>query len=412
MWCPTSAPSTRCRHAASRPTRCAGAPRRSDRWPSWNTCWWPPRWPRAGWSRSPTTRAPTACGAHPHEPGYRVLDGLRATLNFERFGLAEGQPGRPVGLLRRRAGQRVGGRGARRVRPRAQHRRRRAGLAGGQPGQHLPPAQRLPPGGTARAGGLRAGQDLPRPEPGDRGARHRGRPRAAGPAGAHDHRSRRSSGCSGPTWTTWCTRRSRRCWPCPRSRTSSSAIKLGGTAPTPPVLIVQAVHDSVIAVDDIDELAHTYHSGGGAGDLPPRHVQRAHAAAPDVGADDAALAHRPLRRPPARRAHHPDHWPTLLNPMTYAGMWRLGGIVGPGDVGRPGSASARCKSPRTPQRRSACSCAGHAPRSSRGVATAINAYDQRRERGREQQRRRDLQRAVREEHRRRLGEVVAPGSPE
>ncbi len=25
----------------------------------------------------------------PHEPGYRVLDGLRATLNFERFGLAD-----------------------------------------------------------------------------------------------------------------------------------------------------------------------------------------------------------------------------------------------------------------------------------------------------------------------------------
>ena len=33
------------------------------------------------------------------------------------------------------------------------------------------------------------------------------------------------------------------------------AIRLGGTVPTPPVLMVQAVHDSVIAVDDIDELA-------------------------------------------------------------------------------------------------------------------------------------------------------------
>src|SRR5690606_33886008 len=39
-------------------------------------------------------------------------------------------------------------------------------------------------------------------------------------------------------------------------------IKLGATAPSLPVLIVQAVHDSVIAVDDIDELAHTYHAGG------------------------------------------------------------------------------------------------------------------------------------------------------
>ena len=35
-------------------------------------------------------------------------------------------------------------------------------------------------------------------------------------------------------------------------------------------------------------------------DLPPRHVQRAHAAAPDVGADDVALADRPVRRQAAR----------------------------------------------------------------------------------------------------------------
>ena len=39
-------------------------------------------------------------------------------------------------------------------------------------------------------------------------------------------------------------------------------IKLGTSVPTPPVLLVQAVHDSVIAVDDIDELAHLYSSGG------------------------------------------------------------------------------------------------------------------------------------------------------
>ena len=39
-------------------------------------------------------------------------------------------------------------------------------------------------------------------------------------------------------------------------------IKLGKAVPTPPVLIVQAVHDQLIAVDDIDELADTYRSGG------------------------------------------------------------------------------------------------------------------------------------------------------
>ena len=40
------------------------------------------------------------------------------------------------------------------------------------------------------------------------------------------------------------------------------SIKLGTAVPTPPVLIVQAVHDPIVSVDDIDELADTYESGG------------------------------------------------------------------------------------------------------------------------------------------------------
>ena len=36
------------------------------------------------------------------------------------------------------------------------------------------------------------------------------------------------------------------------------SIKLGTAVPTPPVLIVQAVHDRIVSVDDIDELAETY----------------------------------------------------------------------------------------------------------------------------------------------------------
>ena len=50
-------------------------------------------------------------------------------------------------------------------------------------------------------------------------------------------------------------------------------IKLGVAVPTPPVLIVQAVHDQLISVDDIDELADTYESAVAPRDLPPRHVQ-------------------------------------------------------------------------------------------------------------------------------------------
>src|SRR5262249_27578036 len=40
------------------------------------------------------------------------------------------------------------------------------------------------------------------------------------------------------------------------------SIKLGAAVPTPPVLIVQAVHDYLIDVHDIDDLADAYTAGG------------------------------------------------------------------------------------------------------------------------------------------------------
>ena len=40
------------------------------------------------------------------------------------------------------------------------------------------------------------------------------------------------------------------------------SIKLGAAVPTPPVLIVQAVHDYLIDVNDIDALADAYSAGG------------------------------------------------------------------------------------------------------------------------------------------------------
>jgi pimeloyl-ACP methyl ester carboxylesterase len=105
------------------------------------------------------------------------------------------------------------------------------------------------------------------------------------------------------------------------------AIRLGRTAPTPPVLIVQAVHDSIINVDDIDELAHLYSEGGAQ---VTYHRDRF---------SEHMLLH-PMSAPMTLRwlidrfADSPldDHivrttWPTLFNPITYPGMWRLGGIV-------------------------------------------------------------------------------------
>jgi triacylglycerol lipase len=45
---------------------------------------------------------------------------------------------------------------------------------------------------------------------------------------------------------------------CPRCSTSSTASSWAPRSPTPPVLIVQAVHDRIVSVDDIDELTDTY----------------------------------------------------------------------------------------------------------------------------------------------------------
>jgi len=111
-------------------------------------------------------------------------------------------------------------------------------------------------------------------------------------------------------------------------------IKLGTAVPTPPVLLVQAVHDRIVSVDDIDELADTYQSGGASvtyhRDMFSEHM----------------LLH-PLSAPMALRwlidrfAEKPlsDHlirtkWPTMLNPMTYMGMARLVRIAAKVATGR------------------------------------------------------------------------------
>ena len=78
----------------------------------------------------------------PYEPGYHVLDGLRAALSYEAPRPVADGADRPVGLLGRRSGQRVGRRGERLVRARAEHRRRGARIARRRPRPHLPPAQR------------------------------------------------------------------------------------------------------------------------------------------------------------------------------------------------------------------------------------------------------------------------------
>ncbi|OMC08512.1 MULTISPECIES: lipase family protein [unclassified Mycobacterium] len=100
-------------------------------------------------------------------------------------------------------------------------------------------------------------------------------------------------------------------------------IKLGAVVPTPPVLIVQAVHDYLIDVNDIDELADAY-SAGGADVSYHRDAFNEHMLLHPLSAPMTLrwLTDRFARRPLS------DHlirtvWPTAFNPMTYAGMARL-----------------------------------------------------------------------------------------
>jgi alpha-beta hydrolase superfamily lysophospholipase len=101
------------------------------------------------------------------------------------------------------------------------------------------------------------------------------------------------------------------------------SIKLGTAVPTPPVLIVQAVHDRIVSVDDIDDLTHTYQSGGASvtyhRDMFSEHMLLHPMSAPMTL---RWLADRFNGKPLDEHLVR-TKWPTLLNPMTYLGMARL-----------------------------------------------------------------------------------------
>ena len=112
-------------------------------------------------------------------------------------------------------------------------------------------------------------------------------------------------------------------------------IKLGTAIPAVPVLVVQAVHDSVIAIEDIDELVEMYLAGG-ADVTYHRDMFSQHMLLHPMSAPMALrwlidrFDGRPLTDHLVRTT-----WPTLLNPSTYAGMVRLGVIAARVITGRP-----------------------------------------------------------------------------
>lgn len=120
----------------------------------------------------------------------------------------------------------------------------------------------------------------------------------------------------------------------PEVRRVFEDIKLGVAVPTPPVLIVQAVHDQLISVGDIDELADTYKSGGASvtyhRDMFSEHLLLHPLSAPMTL---RWLADRFNGKPLSEHMVR-TKWPTLLNPMTYVGMARLARIAAKVMTGR------------------------------------------------------------------------------
>jgi pimeloyl-ACP methyl ester carboxylesterase len=104
------------------------------------------------------------------------------------------------------------------------------------------------------------------------------------------------------------------------------SIKLGTRAPSIPVLIVQAVHDELISVAFIDELADAYVAGGTDvtyhRDMLSEHLLLHPMSAPMTL---RWLRDRFAGKPSSTRRAR-TKWPTLLNPSTYTGMLRLGMI--------------------------------------------------------------------------------------
>ncbi len=263
----------------------------------------------------------------PHEPGYRVLDGLRATLSFERFGLAGDSQ---VGLWGYSGGG-LASAWAAEVHADYAPELNIVGAVLGSPVGDLSNAFRRLNGSVYAALPALVVAALAKSYPGlnrviEEHATDQGK--------ALLKRLERMT--TGHAMVRLVKTDMDRLVPPPLEHVLAlpevqevfDSIRLGGTVPTPPVLIVQAVHDSIISVDDIDELAHLY-SQGGANVTYHRDRFSEHMLLHPMSAPMALrwlidrFAGRPLDEHIVRTT-----WPTLFNPITYAGMWRLGGIVG------------------------------------------------------------------------------------
>ena len=110
--------------------------------------------------------------------------------------------------------------------------------------------------------------------------------------------------------------------------------KLGTAVPAPPILIVQAVHDYLIDVADVDALAEAYSAGGASvtyhRDAFCEHILLHPLSAPMImrWLQDRFTG-RPLTEHVIRTT-----WPTMFNPATYIGTARLAMIAAKISTGR------------------------------------------------------------------------------
>lgn len=124
-------------------------------------------------------------------------------------------------------------------------------------------------------------------------------------------------------------------WELPEVRHIFDETKLGRSTPKPPLLVVQAVLDNIISVDDIDQLVDTY-VGNGAAVIYHRDRFCEHLLLHPLS---APMTLRWLRErfggQPLDRHKSRTVWPTLFNPSTYLGLLKLGVISAKVITGRP-----------------------------------------------------------------------------
>lgn len=263
----------------------------------------------------------------PHEPGYRVLDGLRATLSFETFGLSDDSQ---VGLWGYSGGG-LASAWAAEVHEEYAPELNVVGAVLGSPVGNLGNTFRRLNGSNLAALPALVVAALAKSFPGlNRVVEEHATDHGRSMLQALEHMTTVEAiiRLFRTDMDQWVVPPLDDVLESPEVQEVFEAIRLGSTVPGLPLLIVQAVHDSVIHIDDIDELAHTYADGGAQltyhRDMFSEHMLLHPMSAPmTLRWLTDRFAGRPAKEHIIRTT-----WPTLFNPITYAGMWRLGGIVG------------------------------------------------------------------------------------